>query len=60
VQEVLAATRSSLPQPFVGRESEFRQLQSAFESAAKGDGALIMLIGEPGIGQSSLRMPRWR
>jgi hypothetical protein len=60
VEDVLAATRSPQRQPFVGRESELRQLQSAFESAANCDGALNMLVGEPGIGQSSLRMPRWR
>jgi hypothetical protein len=54
VQDVLAATRSSQRQPFVGRESELRQLQSAFESAAKGDGALSVLVAEPGIGQRSL------
>ena len=53
-QEQLA--RKGLPQeqPFVGRESELRQLQFAFETAAKGDGALIMLVGEPGIGKTAL------
>jgi DNA-binding CsgD family transcriptional regulator len=38
----------------VGRESELRQLQSAFETAAQGDGALLMLVGEPGIGKTAL------
>jgi DNA-binding CsgD family transcriptional regulator len=41
-------------QPFVGRESELRQLQSAFDSAAAGRGALIVLVGEPGIGKTAL------
>jgi hypothetical protein len=59
VQDVQAATRSSQRQPFVGGESEFRQLQSAFELVCKGR-APIMLVVEPGIGQSSLRTPRWR
>jgi len=40
---------------FVGRESEVRQLQSAFEAAATGgDGALVLLVGEPGIGKTAL------
>ena len=42
-------------QPFVGRESELRQLKAAFEAAAaSGDGRLIMLVGEPGIGKTAL------
>jgi predicted ATPase len=41
-------------QPFVGRESELRQLQAAFDAAARGDGRLIMLVGEPGIGKTAL------
>ena len=39
---------------FVGRELELRQLQEAFEAAARGDGALIVLAGEPGIGKTAL------
>jgi DNA-binding CsgD family transcriptional regulator len=48
------ADRFSQRQPFVGRESELRQLQTAFESAAAGRGALVLLVGEPGIGKTSL------
>jgi predicted ATPase len=40
--------------PSVGRELELRQLQQAFEAAVRGDGALIMLAGEPGIGKTAL------
>ena len=40
--------------PFVGREFELQQLQGAFEAAARGDGALVMLAGEPGIGKTAL------
>jgi predicted ATPase len=40
--------------PFVGRERELRQLQSAFEAAAGHQGALIMIVGEPGIGKTAL------
>jgi predicted ATPase len=39
---------------FVGRESELRQLQSAFDGAMSGQGSLIMVVGEPGIGKTAL------
>jgi archaellum biogenesis ATPase FlaH len=39
---------------FVGREAELRQLQSAFDGAMSGQGALTMVVGEPGIGKTAL------
>jgi hypothetical protein len=39
---------------FVGRQAELHQLKAAFEQAASGQGALIMLVGEPGIGKTAL------
>ena len=39
---------------FVGRENEVRQLQSAFDGAVSGNGALVMVVGEPGIGKTAL------
>jgi len=39
---------------FVGREAELRQLQSAFDGAMSGRGALMMVVGEPGIGKTAL------
>jgi predicted ATPase len=39
---------------FVGRASELRQLQAAFNAAANGNGALISVLGEPGIGKTAL------
>jgi tetratricopeptide (TPR) repeat protein len=39
---------------FVGRESELKQLQSAFDGAISGQRALMMVTGEPGIGKTSL------
>jgi tetratricopeptide (TPR) repeat protein len=39
---------------FVGREAELRQLQSAFDGAMSGQGALMMVLGEPGIGKTAL------
>jgi predicted ATPase len=44
----------SAGQPFVGRENELRQLQEAFETAARGDGRLVLLVGEPCIGKTAL------
>jgi tetratricopeptide (TPR) repeat protein len=39
---------------FVGRESELKQLQTAFNGAMSGQGALMMVMGEPGIGKTAL------
>jgi len=39
---------------FVGREAELKQLQSAFDGAISGQGALMMVMGEPGIGKTAL------
>ena len=39
---------------FVGREPELRQLQSAFDNAVSGQGSLMMVVGEPGIGKTAL------
>lgn len=39
---------------FVGRENELKQLQNAFIGAMSGQGALTMVVGEPGIGKTSV------
>jgi hypothetical protein len=39
---------------FVGREPELKQLQTAFDGAMSGQGALMMVVGEPGIGKTAL------
>jgi tetratricopeptide (TPR) repeat protein len=39
---------------FVGREPELKQLQSAFDGAISGQGALVMVLGEPGIGKTAI------
>jgi tetratricopeptide (TPR) repeat protein len=39
---------------FVGREREQKQLQDAFNSALSGQGSLMMVVGEPGIGKTAL------
>jgi DNA-binding CsgD family transcriptional regulator/tetratricopeptide (TPR) repeat protein len=50
----LAENQVPRPSSFVGRARELHQLQAAFEAAAVGQGALIMLAGEPGIGKTAL------
>jgi hypothetical protein len=39
---------------FVGREAELRQVQTAFDKALSGQGGLVMVVGEPGIGKTAL------
>ena len=39
---------------FVGRDQELRQLQQAWDGALSGQGGLQMVVGEPGIGKTSL------
>ncbi len=39
---------------FVGRETELKQLHSAFDGAISGQGALMMVVGEPGIGKTAV------
>lgn len=39
---------------FVGRESELDQLRQALERAALGQGQVVAVIGEPGVGKSRL------
>jgi class 3 adenylate cyclase/tetratricopeptide (TPR) repeat protein len=39
---------------FIGRDAEMEQLRAAIERAARGQGQVVALIGEPGIGKSRL------
>jgi hypothetical protein len=39
---------------FVGREQELRQLRAAFDAALSGHGSIAMVVGEPGIGKTSV------
>jgi DNA-binding CsgD family transcriptional regulator len=39
---------------FIGREQELTQLHAAYKAACSGDGSLVMLAGEPGIGKTAL------
>jgi class 3 adenylate cyclase/tetratricopeptide (TPR) repeat protein len=40
--------------PLVGRERELGQLVEAYHRASKGDGAIALLTGDPGVGKSRL------
>ena len=39
---------------FVGREKDLGQLKTAFDTALSGQGGLAMVVGEPGIGKTTL------
>ena len=55
VSQVATAPESPLYRKvFVGREPEQKQLQAAFDGAMSGQGALMMVVGEPGIGKTAL------
>ena len=40
--------------PLVGREEEIAMLMRRWERAQQGDGQLVMIVGEPGLGKSRL------
>jgi class 3 adenylate cyclase/tetratricopeptide (TPR) repeat protein len=40
--------------PFVGRGRELDTLEACFRGACEGHGAIVMVVGEPGIGKSRL------
>ena len=40
--------------PFVGRDDEIAMLLRRWERAGQGDGQLVMIVGEPGLGKSRL------
>jgi class 3 adenylate cyclase/predicted ATPase len=50
--EALAATHDLTP--FIGRENELRLLGDHWQHVRDGDGHLLLIIGEPGIGKSRL------
>src|SRR4029077_12504562 len=39
---------------FVGREAELHQLEAAFDAAVSSQGGLVMVVGETGIGKTTL------
>jgi class 3 adenylate cyclase len=49
-----AATRTALLTPFVGREQEIGLLLDRWRLASEGEGQVVVLSGEPGIGKSRI------
>jgi ABC-type oligopeptide transport system substrate-binding subunit len=45
---------AGLESPLVGRETEFRALQEAMERLGSGQGGIVTMVGEAGIGKSRL------
>ncbi len=50
----LAAAAPGALTPFVGRQHERQLLMERWEQAQDGDGQLVLIVGEPGIGKSRL------
>ncbi len=48
------ATENALPIPFVGREVELTMLRARWAQVKDGQGQVIGIVGEPGIGKSRL------
>jgi class 3 adenylate cyclase len=43
-----------MPTPLVGRDEEIAMLMRRWERARQGDGQLVLIVGEPGLGKSRL------
>jgi predicted ATPase len=54
VESRFAATRAALLTPFVGREQEIGLLLDRWRLASDGEGQVVVLSGEAGIGQSRI------
>lgn len=48
------ALASIAESPFIGRETEWKQLNVAWEAARQGSAHLVLVTGEPGVGKSRL------
>ena len=46
----------SSPTPFVGRKRELSELSDALDDAVEGNGRIVLLSGEPGIGKTRLTL----
>jgi class 3 adenylate cyclase/tetratricopeptide (TPR) repeat protein len=54
IRQRLQATVARGLTRFVGRQSEFETLRQAFERAGAGQGQVVAMVGEPGVGKSRL------
>ena len=41
-------------QIFIGRENELKQLQTIYDRVTSGQGSIVSLVGDPGVGKSTL------
>ena len=53
-EEAIVAPALVVRTPFVGRETERAELRRLLDQAAKGQGALAMIGGEPGVGKTRI------
>ncbi len=54
VESRFEAMRMRAPTTFVGREEEIEIVQRRWQRACSGEGQVVLLVGEPGIGKSRL------
>jgi class 3 adenylate cyclase len=54
VESRFEALHGTMPTPLVGREEEIDPLQRQWQRAKRGEGRVVLLSGEPGIGKSRL------
>jgi class 3 adenylate cyclase/predicted ATPase len=54
IQDRFEAASAGHLTPFVGREEEIELLMRRWESAKRGEGKVVLLSGEPGIGKSRI------
>ncbi len=56
VESRFEASRGDTVTPFVGRTHEMNLVESCWRRVLQGDGQVILLIGEPGIGKSRITL----
>ena len=54
VKEIIAGMWPNRPLQWVGRENELVVLRAAVEALGRGEGTVVWVEGEPGIGKSAL------
>lgn len=61
VEDVIATPiQADAPLPLMGRDAELKRLLQAVEAAGRGEGAVMEIVGEPGLGKSRLLQELWK